>query len=101
MFIQSPVVGLVSLLFLLLVTLSTQVEAKYSCCLRPTNYGYSSYCFNSKTKRVCEESGLTYYSGFAGFGNGCDVGDLQSLEARRKFSKFESGCGGRETYKTY
>ncbi|KAG2209163.1 hypothetical protein INT47_005455 [Mucor saturninus] len=47
MFIQSPVVGLVSLFFLLLVTLSAEVEAKYACCLIPTEYGYRSYCFNN------------------------------------------------------
>ncbi|KAI7893092.1 uncharacterized protein EV154DRAFT_503219 [Mucor mucedo] len=103
MFNQSPIIGLVSLFFLVLITLSTQVEAKYGCCLETTSSGFGHFCDSSKTENACKNSGFQYYKGFVRIGNGCDLGDLETtnVEARRKLFNFESRCGGRYTYKVY
>jgi hypothetical protein len=90
----------VAVLSMLLVS----VEANYCCCLsRFADGGYTSYCDNDKSSRACTNAGLTWYSGFAGIGNGCDQGnsDTTDVEARRKMFAFENNCGGRFTYKCY
>lgn len=98
------------LIFLVVVAMFmvSSVEARYCCCLsRMTTpsgqLGYSSYCDNGKSSTACRNAGLTWHSGFAGIGNGCDVGDWDTTDtaAKRKIGQFETGCGGRFTYKCY
>jgi hypothetical protein len=91
-------------LAVLSMLLVTVVEARYCCCLlKFPQGGYTSYCDNTKSSKYCKNAGLTWYDGFAGIGNGCDVGnwDSKDVEDRRKISAFENGCGGRFTYKCY
>lgn len=46
---------------------------------------------------------MLVWLGFIGVGNGCNNGNkgTQDPVAKKKICLFESGCGGRETYKCY